>query len=1065
MMDASIEHPGLRARPTLVVLLTALAYAVTGWLALQLTLSAGWASPIFPAAGIAIAATATYGWPGALGTALGAIAIEALHAHSLGHEGVLLAVGLPLAIATGAMLQALLARNLLQRVVGLPLALRAPREIVRFALFGCAAACLLNATVSTAALWLSGSIEHADLHFTWWTWWMGDTLGALIGVPIVLTLIGQPREEWAPRRLSVGVPMLLGMLLLGAATLVFHRWEQRQLEQTFVHSADAAADAVSEQLDEAIHALQAIHGMLASHADPRRVSLRPATDLWLDRARGLRAIGFSERVPREQVPEFEAAARAEGLPGYRIFDRADGGNPPANDPFVVAIRAIEPAAGNVAALGVNAMSIGAAREAMLAAAASGGNAATRPFKLTQARRDDEFGVVVYRPLYRDAPESLEARLAQWRGVVFVTLELERALAFAMERNKGPLKWCLVDRTAAAANRLAGPAGCERIVRMDFSTMRPVAFADKSWTLHLYAPAASLPGGQHAGSLLFSIVGLVATAMLGVLLLTMTGRARRIELAVDERTQALSQQVRERRGAEDALRDSEQRLRSILDNVPIGVIFTDARGHVIEANPSMCRMLGRGAEEFSQLTVTDLLHANERGTHLAAVQGLLRREADVVRRQMRMLRPDGSALNVRASWSVLRDPDGGATRLIGVIEDITEHLRLEDTERARDAAEAANRAKSEFVSRMSHELRTPLNAMLGFAQLLGMDRQPALAEHQAGWASQIQHAGWHLLDMINDTLDMSRIEAGLVQLEERPLELAPMVDACLALLSNVAAKRSIRLRRDLDPGLPSVMADETRLKQVLTNLLSNAVKYNRDGGQVIVRARLGNAGSVEIEVHDTGLGMSAAQVGALFQPYNRLGREHSAIEGTGIGLVISRRLAELMGGSLSARSVEGQGSVFTLVLPTARFTDTGTFVSAIDEPVAPRYHQRLVHYIEDNETNVEVMRGILAQRPQVALEVSMSGLDGLAAVRARRPDLILLDMHLPDIGGLELLRHLKSDDSVADIPVLVLSADATPQRIEEALTLGALNYLTKPVDVTGFVHVLDGVLSGLTTRWG
>ena len=221
--------------------------------------------------------------------------------------------------------------------------------------------------------------------------------------------------------------------------------------------------------------------------------------------------------------------------------------------------------------------------------------------------------------------------------------------------------------------------------------------------------------------------------------------------------------------------------------------------------------------------------------------------------------------------------------------------------------------------------------------------------------------------------------------------------------------------------------------------------------------------VEIVVTDTGLGMTAAQQAALFQPYNRLGREQSDIEGTGIGLVISRLLAERMGGTLEAHSVEGQGSAFTLRLPAAqgaepavtRFTDTSR---------AP-YQQRLVHYVEDNETNIEVMRGIFAQRAQIRLETSTLGLDGLVAIRNTQPDLVLLDMQLPDISGLELLRHLKQDDSVASIPVVVVSADATLQQTQKALTSGALHYVTKPLNVASFLQIVDEIMEAADTKWG
>jgi CheY-like chemotaxis protein len=223
--------------------------------------------------------------------------------------------------------------------------------------------------------------------------------------------------------------------------------------------------------------------------------------------------------------------------------------------------------------------------------------------------------------------------------------------------------------------------------------------------------------------------------------------------------------------------------------------------------------------------------------------------------------------------------------------------------------------------------------------------------------------------------------------------------------------------------------------------------------------------IEIVVSDTGLGMTRAQMDELFQPYNRLGRERTAVEGTGIGLVISRRLAELMGGSLRAQSVAGEGSNFILTLPRAPQADGGLTTES-ELPTEPAsYRRRQVHYIEDNETNIEVMRGMLLRRPQVNLSVSMNGLDGLAAVRLRRPSLILLDMHLPDIDGLELLRHLKDDDDLGSIPVVVVSADATAAHIEAALTAGAAHYITKPVNLASFLAILDELLDDMDTHFG
>jgi len=324
----------------------------------------------------------------------------------------------------------------------------------------------------------------------------------------------------------------------------------------------------------------------------------------------------------------------------------------------------------------------------------------------------------------------------------------------------------------------------------------------------------------------------------------------------------------------------------------------------------------------------------------------------------------------------------------------------------------------------------------------------------------------LLELINETLDLARIEAGAVQLSPQPLTVAPLLAQCRALVAAAATQRNIRFDERLEGAETlAVTADPTRLKQVLTNLLSNAVKYNRSGGTVTVQARATAADTVEILVSDTGLGMTAEQLGELFQPYNRLGREHSSVEGTGIGLVISRRLAELMGGDLDAYSQAGAGSTFVLRLPRAEAPVPAEVEPATAAAAVPPYQQRRVHYVEDNLTNVEVMRGILLQRPQIVMDVTTMGLDGVSAVRRQRPDLILLDMQLPDISGLELLRHLKNDDSVADIPVIVVSADATPGRMQEALTLGAMHYVTKPVDVARFLRLIDEVLEGIETRWG
>jgi PAS domain S-box-containing protein len=837
--------------------------------------------------------------------------------------------------------------------------------------------------------------------------------------------------------------------------------ERGHARVAFEREADRLAASVQQRLQTPLHALQTLLAAVRASGRADTPTLRAAAAWWLGRGSALQAMGYSERVPAADLAAFEEAARAEGLAGFRVHHR-DGGRALAADGEALVLRRIEPLAGNAEALGVNALSIPAARATIEATRRSGQAAATAGFVLTQST-GDETGVVLYQAI---APGGALPATAS-SGVLFVSLRTEALLAGLSDPAQPAEAWCLIDPSPGAARPLlAGSSACAGANGTRAHVQRRVQLADRPLELRLLQPAG-VAAGELSVHWLLTVAGFAAAAMLGAWLLTVTGHALRTQRAVDAATADLRREVAERRVAEQERASSEARLRSILDNAPLGIAFLDPHGKLLHGNPHLFEMLGRTADNLLGQTVASITEHEDLPGLQSDHRELLNGRSEVVRRQFRLRRGDGDALAVRMACTALRSAQTGRVlHMVAVLEDLTEHLRLEQAERARQRAESASRAKSEFVSRMSHELRTPLNAMLGFAQLLGLDKAPALPEHQRNWVHQIQRAGWHLLELVNDTLDLARIESGAVQLSLEPVDLAELVGACVDLVAASAAARGVELRLDFPGRLPPVMADATRLKQVVTNLLSNAIKYNRDRGRVTVRVRAPEppAGApLTLEVIDTGLGMTAAQLQRLFEPYNRLGREGSGVEGTGIGLVIARRLTEMMGGSLQAQSRSGAGSTFSLELPLAQAQ------AASSEPAtttsAALYRQRTVLYIEDNETNVEVMRGVLLQRPQVHLEVATLGLDGLAAARRLHPDLILLDMHLPDITGPELLRHLMDDDETAAIPVVVVSADATPDRIEQALTLGAAHYVTKPLALAPFLQVLDEVLNATETRFG
>jgi PAS domain S-box-containing protein len=1050
---------------------TTLAYVLAGLASLFITLPPGHAAPLYPAAAIGLASVLVYGRRMLLGVGLGALVVQVVLHSAQGRSGAA-SIALPLIVALGVILQAGAGADLVRRTVRQPLTLTLPGEVLVF-VAACTVASLIAPSVSAFALVLFDVVPVEKIAFTWGTFWLGDLAGLLVGTPIVLTLIGRPRSEWAPRRLPVGLTLTLVLIFLALGLVQGSRWNAERLRASFDHDAGSASLILATQLQEPLRALEALHGVFNVARSLSRADMRTATQHWLGGG-AVRAMGWSERVRPEDIAAFEARARADGAAGYRVFDRGAApppfGLPPgpgassrpdARD--VLAIRHIEPTVGNEAALGVNALATPAAREAILAAIDTGRPAATTAFRLARpAGGAPQVGVVVYQALYDAEVSGGADRRAALRGVVFVTLGLDAQLEDLAGKIPSYLNLCIVDTLAdATEHRLAGRSGCEAR-RSSLQHERPLVFAGRQWDLRVGAEPDEIPGVADRGAWTFSIVGLISAAMLGASLLITTGRTRRIESAVRERTAALRAEVGERQSAEAALRASEQRFRNILDNVPIGVVYSDLGGGLIQANPRFCELTGYSESELASLSPAALAHPDDVAGDEAMTAQLVAGEIPMYRRHKRFVTRAGEVVWVRSTVSLLRDPQNEPWRIVGVVEDITEHLRLEEAEHAREVAEAANRAKSEFLSRMSHELRTPLNAMLGFAQLLEIDRNHPLAPSQRPWVGQIQQAGWHLLEMINDVLDLSRIESDNLRLQAATLGLPELVQASIALVRSDAGLRGIQISEELAPGTAAVIGDPTRVKQILTNLLSNAVKYNVEGGRIHVASRLASPESVEIAVTDTGMGMTAEQMDGLFKPFNRLGRERTALQGTGIGLVISRRLAELMGGSIRVKSVPGSGSSFILKL--ARAIDPDTVPSDLDEleSLPPAYHQRIVHYIEDNETNVEVMRGVLAQRAQIQLEFSVAGLDGLAAVRARVPHLILLDMHLPDISGLELLRHLKADPATASIPIIVVSADATSQQIDAALRAGAVRYLTKPVDVTELLAAIDDLLDQVDT---
>jgi len=520
-------------------------------------------------------------------------------------------------------------------------------------------------------------------------------------------------------------------------------------------------------------------------------------------------------------------------------------------------------------------------------------------------------------------------------------------------------------------------------------------------------------------------------------------------------------VTERRLAESEIRDQEERLRFALEAGRMGAWEWDVATDRVTWSPTLeeIHMMPPGSFAGTREAAIADIHPEDRPRLeeklAAAVTGGKKYEI-----QYRSILPDGSICWLETNGRLMVDAEGRPLRMVGVCRDITERMRAEEAlRRATEEAERANRAKSEFLSRMSHELRTPMNSILGFAQVLS---RAGLSANHTKYLQHILKGGRHLLNLINEVLEISRIESGKQTLSLEPVHLSTVLQEALGLVRPLAEQRRVELDDApyvADPGA-YVHADRQRLTQVVLNLLSNAVKYNRPGGRVRLWSdAVAGEECVRIRIEDTGPGIPADRADQLFTPFARLGAEQTEVEGTGLGLALSLRLAEAMGGDLVLESTGTGGSVFRLELrpaenPLTRAEESGGAPAATG--VGPHRAARVL-YIEDNLANLALVETFLMSRPEWQTIPALQGLVGVELAREHHPDLILLDLHLPDMHGSEVLRRLRADARTSDIPVVVISADATRSAVDELLAAGADAYLTKPLDLDEFLHTLEQFL--------
>lgn len=554
---------------------------------------------------------------------------------------------------------------------------------------------------------------------------------------------------------------------------------------------------------------------------------------------------------------------------------------------------------------------------------------------------------------------------------------------------------------------------------------------------------------------------VERKVIGYLLIGIDNSARKQV----EATQAVSDQ---------RLRDLQFYTRSLIESNIDAMMTTDPHGLISDVNQQMERLTGCTRDELIGSPCKNYFTEPERAE--TAITRVMQ-EGKVTNFELTAQAKDGKKTVVSYNATTFYDRERNLQGVFAAARDVTERKQSElalqitnvELNLAIATAEKANLAKSEFLSSMSHELRTPLNAILGFAQLMASET-PAPSSVQKQSIDQILQAGWYLLKLINEILDLAMIESGRVTISQEAMSLTEVLQDCQAMIEPQAQKRNINMQFPQFDQLFYVHADRMRVKQVMINLLSNAIKYNRDNGRVFVECQLASKSKVRVNVTDTGVGLNPKQLQQLFQPFNRLGQESSSEEGTGIGLVVTKQLVELMGGEIGVESQVGVGSVFWIELNASAMPKLAQFESEApavqDQDIKPapfELGKRTLLYVEDNPANLALVEQLVARCPHLRLISAIDGHLGIQMARAYKPDVILMDINLPGISGFGALKILLSDTSTKHIPVMALSANAMPRDIENGKNAGFYRYLTKPIKVDEFMDALNQALEHATAN--